>query len=71
LVAVGVLTVAAVALALGQHWVTIAALLPLAYLLPCVAMMFMCMRGMNRPPQTNLVQASARPETPAATDIQN
>jgi hypothetical protein len=35
---------AAVALALGQHWVAVADLVPLVYVLPCAAMMFVCMR---------------------------
>lgn len=51
----GVVVAAAIALALGQHWLTIAALTPLLFLLPCALMMFMCMKGHGR--QTD--QASA------------
>jgi hypothetical protein len=39
---------AAVALALGQHWVAVADLVPLLYVLPCAAMMFVCMRHGHR-----------------------
>ena len=43
-----VIAVAAVAalsaVALGQHWVAFADLVPLLYVLPCAAMMFVCMR---------------------------
>lgn len=38
---------AATALALGQHWIALVSLLPLLYILPCMLMMFMCMKGMN------------------------
>jgi len=36
--------VAAIAIAIGQHWLTFASILPLLYVLPCAAMMLMCMR---------------------------
>jgi len=53
---VAVAAVAALsALALGQHWVAIADLAPLLYVLPCAAMMFVCMRhgqqSDNHPPK--------------------
>ena len=40
-------TIAIVALGLSQHWFTFRDLLPLLYVLPCAAMMFMCMKGVN------------------------
>jgi uncharacterized membrane protein YfcA len=57
--------VAAVALALGQHWLTIAALAPLLYLLPCALMMYMCMKGHG-----HHVEAPPAPTTdkPGGTD---
>ena len=45
-----VLLAVAAALALQQEWVAAASLLPLLYVLPCAAMMFMCMRGLHQPP---------------------
>jgi hypothetical protein len=39
--------VGAIALALTQHWLAVAELGPLLFLLPCALMMFMCMKGMN------------------------
>jgi hypothetical protein len=47
LVAAG--TVAAMTgLALSQHWLAVADLLPLLFVLPCALMMGMCMKGMSR-----------------------
>jgi hypothetical protein len=43
----GVLIGAGTALALSQQWLAVATLVPLLYVLPCAAMMFMCMKGMN------------------------
>lgn len=40
-------TVAIVALGLSQHWFTVRDLVPLLSVLPCAAMMLMCMKGMN------------------------
>jgi Flp pilus assembly protein TadB len=42
-----VVLAATVALALSQHWIALITLLPLLYLLPCMLMMFMCMKGMH------------------------
>ncbi len=46
---------AAAALALSQSWLAIADLVPLLYVLPCAAMMFVCMRhgqqSDNHPPK--------------------
>jgi hypothetical protein len=63
------LAVASAALiALGQHWLAISDLVPLLIVLPCAAMMFKCMQGMNRGPQTD---TSARSDTPTAPDTPN
>ena len=40
-----ILILAAAGLAAGGAWFGIAAILPLLYVLPCVAMMAMCMKG--------------------------
>jgi hypothetical protein len=70
-IAAAVTTVAAVgALALGQRWFTVANLLPLLYALPCAAMMFMCMRGMNHGRQAGTAQNTPRSEAPTA-DFRN
>src|SRR5260370_26492348 len=53
---------AAIALALSQHWFAIADLVPLLAVLPCAAMMFHCMKGMNRGQQTDTAQASLQNE---------
>ena len=63
--------VAAVALAAGQHWLAVADLVPLLFVLPCAVMMFMCMKGMNRGQRTDTTQASAQSDTPTATDTRN
>jgi hypothetical protein len=59
--------VAAVGLALSQHWLTVAALTPLLFLLPCAVMMFMCMKGMHHDQQTGASQATANADKPAGT----
>lgn len=47
---------AALAVALGvaidQRWLSLAALTPLLFTLPCAIMMFMCMRGMKHGSKT-------------------
>ena len=67
----GTVTAGVVALALGQHWLAIADLAPLLFIMPCAAMMFMCMKGMNHGQQNDSAPASARNDTSTATDIQN
>ena len=59
--------VVAVALALGQHWLSIAALPLLLFLVPCAVMMFMCMKGMSHGEQTSGAQASIHPDKPTGT----
>ena len=56
---------AAIALALSQHWLAIADLVPLLAVLPCAVMMFHCVKGMNRGQQTDTAQASLRNEAPS------
>ena len=63
--------VAGVALALSQHWLAVADLVPLLFVLPCAAMMFMCMKGMNHGQQTGGTQVSAGTDTPISTDTRN
>ena len=67
----GAVTAGVVALALGQRWLAIADLAPLLFILPCAAMMFLCMKGMNHGRQNDSAQASDRNETSTATDTQN
>src|SRR5262249_17445143 len=50
----------AVALALGHHWLSIAALPLLLFLLPCAVMMFMSMKGMNHSRPVKLRRQSTR-----------
>jgi len=50
---------------LGQHSLAAANLLPLLYVLPCAAMMFMCMKGMHHGQQ----KGAAQTEAPAPTDV--
>ena len=69
-IAGAVIAAGATTVALSQHWLAAADLVLLVFVLPCAAMMFMCMKGKDGQ-QTDTTQASARPETPAATDIRN
>jgi hypothetical protein len=59
----------AIALALSQHWLVVADLMPLLFVLPCVAMMYKCMNSMNsvnRSPHTDTRQASPQNQAPAS-----
>lgn len=40
----GVVIAAGIGLALSQHWLDVATLVPLLFVLPCMAMMFMCIK---------------------------
>ena len=71
LVIAGAVTAGVVALALSQHWLAVADLSPLLFILPCAVMMFICMKGMNHGQQNDSAQASDRNETSTATDTQN
>src|SRR5438445_8518048 len=62
-IVVAAVAAGAIALALGQHWLAAADLVPLLFLLPCATMMFMCLKG-NHGQQTNSPPASAQGETP-------
>lgn len=68
LVIAAVVAAAAIALAVGQHWLTAADLVPLLFVLPCAVMMFMCMKG-NHGQQTDVPPASTQGGTPGITDI--
>jgi hypothetical protein len=70
IVIAAVVAVAATALALGQHWLAVANLVPLLFVLPCAVMMFMCMKG-NHGQQTNGPPASTQGGTPSITDTRN
>lgn len=64
---VGSLAVAGLTtLALGANWIAFATLVPLLYVLPCAALMFMCMKGMNNGPKSGSSEvAGAAVPTPA------
>jgi hypothetical protein len=63
----GAIAAAVVGLALSQHWLAAADLVLVLFILPCAAMMFMCMRG-DRGQQTNTLPASAQGTTQSVTD---
>jgi hypothetical protein len=53
------------AIALNQHWLAVASLVPLLYVLPCAVMMFACMKSMNHG-QADTTQASGHAQTTPA-----
>lgn len=61
LLLIAVAAIAGLALALNQHWLFAAQIVPLLFLLPCTVMMFMCMKGHGR--QSNAEAASEKVET--------
>jgi type IV secretory pathway TrbD component len=65
------LTAVVGALALSQHWLAVAGLVPLLFVLPCALMTFMCMKGMNHGKQTDTAHTSATNEAPTPTDTRN
>jgi hypothetical protein len=64
----GAIIVIGTAVALSQHWLTVAALIPVLFVLPCAVMMFMCMKGMSHGQDKSAVQSSASTKTPIGTD---
>ncbi len=66
LIIAAVVAAATIALALGQQWLSTAALVPLLFILPCAAMMFMCMKGNGHGLPTNLAPVSTQGKTPDA-----
>jgi hypothetical protein len=56
---------AAIAMALSQHWLAIADLVPLLAVLPCAVIMFHCMQSMNRGQQIDTAQASLENQAPS------
>ena len=70
IIGAAVVTVAAAgALAEGQHWLAAAALQPLLFILPCAAMMFLCMRGMNHCGRPDTARTPSRNEAPTTTEV--
>lgn len=57
-IVLGALAVAGTGVALGEGWVTVAALAPILYILPCAVMMLFCMKGINRGTQAQQEQAA-------------
>jgi hypothetical protein len=66
-----VAVVAATAVALTRHWFTIGELEPLLFVLPCAAMMLMCMKGMNHGEQTSPAPSSGNADRSVSTDLRN
>ncbi len=66
LIIVAVVAAATIAVALGQQWLSAAALVPLLFILPCAAMMFMCMKGDGHGQPTNPAPVSTQSKTPDA-----
>jgi len=64
----GGVTAAGTAVAIGQHWLAAADLVPLLFALPCAAMMFMCMKGMNHGQQAGNAPSSTGTATSSASD---
>jgi hypothetical protein len=62
----GGVIVASIALALGQRWVTLGALVPLLWLSPCLVMMTMCMKGRNSEEQAVPARATDKPTVPTS-----
>ena len=62
---------AAIAIAADQHWLALADLVPLLFVLPCAVMMLKCMKRTNGGEQTGMTQASALSDTPTAGDMRN
>jgi hypothetical protein len=57
------------AFALGQHWLTVADLVPLLFVLPCAAMMLRCLKGADGNLQPDTPQAPAQSDRPVDTDL--
>ena len=65
-----IVAAAGTALALNQHWLAAADLVPLLFALPCAVMMFMCMKG-GHGQQTDTPPASTQSGTSSITDPRN
>jgi hypothetical protein len=70
LILAGGVAAAGAALALGQHWLAAADLVPLLFALPCAAMMLMCMRG-NHGERASASTASEQNEPSTIFDNRN
>ena len=62
------ITAAGLGFALGHSWIALADLAPLLYVAPCAAMIFMCMKGMNRSEQGDAVHSAAVAEIESRSD---
>ncbi len=62
---------AATAVALTQRWLTIVELEPLFFVLPCAAMMLMCMKGMNHAEQTSSAPGAGNAERSVSAELRN
>ncbi len=71
LVITGAVAAGIAALAFQQHWLVAADLVPLLFALPCAAMMFLCMKGMNHGQQTDTARDSSRKDTTTAGDLRS
>ena len=64
-------TAAALALAAAQHWLVLADLVPLLFVLPCAMMMLKCIKGTSGGEQTSTTQASVLSDTPTPIDMRD
>jgi hypothetical protein len=67
----GAAIAAATVVALTRHWLTFVELEPLLFVLPCAAMMLMCMKGMNHGEQTSPAPSSGNGDRSVSTDLRN
>jgi hypothetical protein len=56
------------AFALGQHWLAVADLVPLLFVLPCAAMMLKCMKDASGNPRPDTPKAPAQSDRPVDAD---
>jgi hypothetical protein len=62
---------AAIAIAADQHWLALADLVPLLFVLPCAVVMLKCIKGTSGGEQTSTTRASVLSDTPTAIDMRN
>src|SRR5258708_24129124 len=67
----GVVIAVGMTVAFSQHWLAVASLAPLLFVLPCAVMMFICMKSMDHGQETGTKPASARDQTAPTTDARN
>jgi hypothetical protein len=71
LVVAGAVTLAAAAFAVSEHWLAVVDLVPLLFVLPCVLMIFMPMKGMNDGEQASTTPTTAHNEVLTTTEPRN